>query len=220
MLDLRPLALVALLLPAAGADLSDTERANLFARLSEIRRETPGATATFREEKTSPVLKRPVVTEGTIAFSPPSKFRREIRGAHPSTAVCDGRDLWIHYPAFGEVERYPLGRREMFDRALGALTAGLDLDQLEKTYKVRAAAEGDGFRLELRPKDAATQKVVEKIGLWLDRALLLERTEIDLAGGGRSVITFRDVRRAALPDRTFEFTPPAGAKITTPLGPR
>src|SRR4051794_13998385 len=106
-------ALLSLLLGAAaahGADLSPTETTELIEKMKEHRAKFPSLTADFTEEKTSRLLQKPLITSGTIAFTTPNLFRREVKGVNPSTTVCDGHELWIYYPNFNEAEHYVLGQ--------------------------------------------------------------------------------------------------------------
>jgi outer membrane lipoprotein-sorting protein len=52
----------------------------------------------------------------------------------------------------------------------------------------------------------------------LNSDLVAERTEMTQLNGDQIVTTYSNQTRATIPGSTFEFTPPAGAGITTPLG--
>jgi outer membrane lipoprotein-sorting protein len=80
----------------------------------------PSLTADFAEEKTTHLLTKPLVAQGTIAFQTPNKFRRELKGNTPSITVTDGAKLWIYYPSFKTAELYTLGQRQFFDDSIAA----------------------------------------------------------------------------------------------------
>jgi outer membrane lipoprotein-sorting protein len=44
------------------------------------------------------------------------------------------------------------------------------------------------------------------------------RTDMVQPNGDRIVTTYSNESRGAIPASTFEFTPPAGTNVTTPLG--
>src|SRR4051812_17048992 len=79
--------------PAAGAELSPAETQQLMARLHEHRAKFPSLTADFTEEKTSHLLQKPLQSQGTLFFSAPNKFRRELKGNTPSIMVSNGQKL-------------------------------------------------------------------------------------------------------------------------------
>ncbi len=48
--------------------------------------------------------------------------------------------------------------------------------------------------------------------------LQVSRTEMVQPNGDHIVTTYSNESRAPIPAATFEFTPPAGTNVTTPLG--
>ncbi len=201
----------------AQSELPAQETQDLVQKIQQLRSRTPSLTADFSEEKTSRILNKPLETRGTLAFQAPNKFRREVKGANPSTVVSDGTQLWIYYPNFNEAELYNLGQRAFFDDAIAALTAGLNFQHVAEFYKFRAFREPGGYRFVLTPKTAGARKVVREISVWLDSELMIEKTEATLSKGGSVVTRYQNQRAGALPASRFEFTPPAGAKISQPL---
>jgi outer membrane lipoprotein-sorting protein len=216
---LLPLLLLPLAFEAHAAEFDAAERAALLARLTEIRAHQPAATARFREERVTRLLQRPVVTEGTVHFQAPDKFRREIAGEHPSLTVSDGKTLWISYPGFHEAEKYTLGQRGMFDQSIAAVTAGLNFENVERFYRFRAFREEKSVRIELEPARPDLRRVLQRIVVWMEpRDLLLEKTVLTLPSGDQVTTVYTGTRRLALPPDTFTFEPPAGTRVTTPLG--
>ena len=82
------LAIVLLLMThaAPGAELSQQERVELLTQLRSMREKYPALQAEFVEERTTHLLTHPIVSEGTVFFEVPDKFRREIRGQVPVSA--------------------------------------------------------------------------------------------------------------------------------------
>jgi chaperone LolA len=202
----------------AAAELSPADTAALLERLKEHRAKFPSLTADFTEEKTTRLLQKPLVTSGTIAFTAPNLFRREVKGASPSTTVCDGRQLWIYYPNFKEAELYTLGQRSFFDDSLAALTAGLNFANVGDFYRYTALREEHGHRLVLRPKTSGLKRMLRELHVWISEDAMIVRTEALLPKDDRVVTIYKNQRAAAVPAGTFEFKPPAEAKVTTPLG--
>src|SRR5262245_51194624 len=103
--------LTALTCVAGGAPFSETELKNLLAAIRQNR----STQADFQEQRVIRLMKKPVMSSGTVWFEVPNKFRREVKGNSPSITVSDGRDLWIYYPNFKSAERYPLGKGSPLD---------------------------------------------------------------------------------------------------------
>jgi outer membrane lipoprotein carrier protein len=199
-------------------ELSADEQNALVTKLQAHRAEQPALTAEFSEERTTALLKKPISTNGTIAFQAPSKFRRDLRGDAPSLTVSDGKDLWIYYPNFKQAEHYTLGQKKFFDDSIAALTAGLNFQNVDKFFRVVASREGSGHRVVLTPKSASLRRIVTALTVWMDGDGNIQKTDATLPKGDRVVTTYKNVRPAKTSDAKFEFTPPAGVEVTTPLG--
>jgi len=199
--------------PLAPADLKA-----LLDRIRDKRAAAPQVRADFREEKTMKMMNKPVGSSGTVFFQAPNKFRREVKGNSPSITVSNGQQLWIHYPKFQSAERYELGKRSPLDAGIAAITASLNLQGVEETYNITGSREGSGYVLQLTPRAAAMKKMLQRFNIHFDEALQVERTEMWQANSDRIVTTYTNENRAPIPASTFEFTPPAGTNVTTPLG--
>ncbi len=68
------------------------------------------------------------------------------------------------------------------------------------------------------PRTASMKRVFQKLELHISDQLRAERTEMFLPNGDRIVTSYSNQTRAPVPASTFEFKPPPGTDITTPLG--
>lgn len=205
--------------PLAQAEpLAAAEQKDLLNRIREKRAAAPQVRADFREEKTLKMMTKPVVASGTVWFQAPDKFRREVKGNTPSVTVSDGETLWIHYPKFESAEKYTLGKRSPLDAGIAALTASLNLQGVEETYNITSSRDGSGYVLQLTPRASSLKKMLERFTIQLDESLQVERTEMIQPNGDRIVTVYSGESRAPIEAGMFQFTPPAGTKITTPLG--
>ncbi|HWL53231.1 MAG TPA: outer membrane lipoprotein carrier protein LolA [Chthoniobacteraceae bacterium] len=203
----------------AGEPLDSQAKTELLARLDALKARAPSLQADFSESRNSRLLKKPVASEGTIAFTVPNRFRREVKGSNPSLTVSNGKVLWLYYPNFKEAELYTLGQRAMFDDAMAALTAGLNFGQVERYYHLTATkGENDGFVITLTPKKSNLRRIVKSLTVHLDADLDVRRTEFQMPKGDAVVTEYHNVRRTSLPASTFEFTPPEGVNVSKPLG--
>ena len=209
--------LISLTSVARAAPLPDSEVKNLLARIRENRI----TQADFQEQRVIRLMKKPLVSSGRVWFQPPNKFRREVKGNSPSLTVSDGQQLWIYYPNFKSAERYPLGKRSPLDSTVAAINSALNLENIENTFQITAAKVDPpqaGYELSLIPRTASMKRVFQKLELHINDQLRAERTEMFLPNGDRIVTSYSNQTRAPVPASTFEFKPPPGTDITTPLG--
>jgi len=220
MRKLSPLLLILISLASMvrGQSLSEADVKNLLARIAERRASSPDVRADFQEQKTMHLLNKPIVSSGKIWFRAPNKFRREIGGSSPSITVSNGRDLWIYYPNFKSAEHYTLGKRSPVDAAIAAINTALNLENVEKTFQITGRKVATGYELQLLPRSPSMKRMFQKFDLRLNSDLVAARTEMTQPNGDRIVTTYSNQTRTAIPASTFEFVPPAGTAITTPLG--
>src|SRR5438067_12269756 len=202
---------------AEGAPLSEADLKNLLAGI-RVNRSTQ---ADFQEERAIRLMKKPIVSSGRISFQPPNKFRHEVKGNSPSLTVSDGRQLWIYYPNFKSAERYPLGKGSPLDSTVAAINSSLNLEDVENTFQIRATKSDPlqtGYELTLLPRAASMRRVFQKLDLRINDQLRVERTDMLLPNGDRIVTIYSNQTRGPVPASMFEFTPPPGAEVSTPLG--
>jgi outer membrane lipoprotein-sorting protein len=208
--------------------LSEVDIKNLLVRITERRATSPDLRADFQEQKAMHLLNKPIVSSGRIWFHAPNKFRREVTGNSPSVTVSNGRDLWIYYPNFKSAEHYSLGKRSPVDAAIAAINTALNLENVENTFRITGAkidppspgsgAAGNGYALQLLPRSPSMKRIFQKFDLRLNHDLVAERTEMAQPNGDQVITTYSNQTRATIPAATFEFTPPPGTAISTPLG--
>ncbi len=199
---------------AKSAPISDSELKNLLAAVRQNR----STQADFQEQRVIRLMKNPVVSSGTVSFQPPNKFRREVKGNSPSITVSSGHELWIYYPNFKSAERYPLGKGSPLDATVAAINSALNLENIENSFNITATKSDTGHELALLPRTAAMKRVFQKLDLRINDKFRVERTDMLLPNGDRIVTTYSNQTRAAISPSTFEFKPPSGTEVTTPLG--
>src|SRR5467141_5296741 len=207
------LAFLALTSIASSAPLSEADLKNLLAGIRQNR----STQADFQEQRMIRLMKKPIGSSGRIWFQPPNKFRREVKGNSPSVTVSDGRELWIYYPNFKSAERYPLGKGSPLDATVAAINSALNLENIENTFQITATKTDNGYELALLPRTASMKRVFQKLDLHINE-LRVDRTDMLLPNGDRIVTSYSNQTRAPIPSSTFEFKPPAGTEVATPLG--
>jgi outer membrane lipoprotein-sorting protein len=208
------LAFTTLISIAKTAPLSEADLKNLLAGVRENR----STQADFQEQRVIRLMKKPILSSGTIWFQSPNKFRREVKGNSPSVTVSDGRQLWIYYPNFKSAERYPLGKGSPLDSTVAAINSALNLENIENSFQISATKSDKGYELTLLPRTGSMKGVFQKLGLHIDDNLRVEHTDMLLPNGDRIVTTYSNQTRAAVPASSFDFNPPPGTEVTTPLG--
>src|SRR5271166_1265404 len=201
------LFLVGLATLADASPMTSTEIDQLVQRLQATTSRQPSLQANFREERHLAMLKEPIVNEGKVWFTLPDKIRREI----------EGRKMSIYYPNYQQVEVYDLEKRPIIKDSLHALTAGLDFREIKGYFDLQGSKDGNQYQITLIPKTAAVRKVIQSVDLTIGEDLIPEKVTVHNTKG-EVFTSFSNVRRENIPDSTFEFTPPPGTKVTTPLG--
>jgi outer membrane lipoprotein carrier protein len=202
----------------AQQPLSQPDIKSLLERIREKRVAAPQMQADFQEEKIIHLMNKPIVSTGKVWFQPPNKFRRDVKGNSPSITVSDGQQLWIYYPNFKSAEHYSLGKRSPVDSAIAAINTALNLENVENTFQISGEKLGDASTLHLLPQSSSMKRIFQKLDLRISSDLFVERTEMLQPNGDRLVTTYSNHSRVPIPESTFEFKPPAGVEITTPLG--
>jgi len=208
------LAFVTLTSLGKTAPLSEADLKNLLGGIRQNR----STQADFQEERMIRLMMKPIRSSGRIWFQPPNKFRREVKGNSPSVTVSDGRQLWIYYPNFKSAERYPLGKGSPLDSTVAAINSALNLENIENMFQINGAKTEKGYELALTPRTPSMKRAFQKLDLKINDNLRVERTDMLLPNGDRIVTTYSNQTRAPVPVSTFEFKPPPGTEITTPLG--
>ncbi|HLW36574.1 MAG TPA: outer-membrane lipoprotein carrier protein LolA [Chthoniobacterales bacterium] len=203
---------------AHAQSLSPADIKSLLARIREHRASTPDVHASFQEQKTIHLMNKPLVSSGKIWFHAPNKFRREVTGNSPSMTVSNGRDLWIYYPNFKSAEHYTLGKHSPVDAVIAAINTALNLENVENTFHITGAKTGNGYDLRLLPRSPSTKRMFQQFDLRLNSDFAAEKTDMIQPGGDQIVTVYSNQTHAAIPESTFEFTPPAGTEVATPLG--
>ncbi|MEO8438671.1 MAG: outer membrane lipoprotein carrier protein LolA [Spartobacteria bacterium] len=198
--------------------LAPNDVKNLLAQIRAKRAGAPQVQADFREEKDVHLMNKPISSSGKVWFAAPHKFRREVKGNSPSITVSDGQQLWIYYPKFQSAEQYSLGKRSPLDAAIAALTAALNLENVENSYHITATREADGYTLVLAPRNPSLKRLLQTFTIRMNNDMQVQRTQMVQPNGDRIVTAYSNESRAPIAPATFEFTPPAGTSVTTPLG--
>jgi outer membrane lipoprotein carrier protein len=218
---LSPLLLAFVILAAQLAraePLSDSDVKNLLSRIRGLRMASPNVRADFQEEKRIHLLNKPTASSGKIWFQAPNKFRREVTGNSPSVTVSNGRDLWIYYQNFKSAEHYSLGKRSPVDAAITAINTALNFDNAENTFQIGGVKTPSGFELQLLPRTSSMKRMFQRFEMRISNDLFVQRTDMVQPNGDQIVTAYSNQTRVPATASTFEFAPPPGTAVSTPLG--
>ena len=210
--------LIPLIIETHADPLSPADLKSLLAQIRDKRGAAPQMQAAFQEEKFIRLMTKPIMSGGKVWFQAPDKFRREVKGNSPSVTVGDGQQLWIYYPNFKSAEHYSLGKRSPLDATIAALLGGLNLQNVESNYHVTASKIDNGYQLDLVPRRPSLKRFFQRLSVQIDAELRAQRTEMLQPNGDRIVTTYSNHVTGSIPPSTFEFRPPPGTEITTPMG--
>ena len=187
---MRRIAALVFLLLAPGLAAAQWGVTQLFETLA---RERPGR-ATFHERKTLALLDRPVESTGELAFTPPDRLEKRTILPREERVTVDAERVTLERSG----KRHSLGLRE--NPAVAVLIEGVratlagDLAALNRSYSAGLEGTPERWRLTLRPLDPASERLVERIDIDGERAVV-KAVEIRQADGDRSVMTITPVKR-------------------------
>ena len=207
-----------------NAAAQDAGVAELLARLDEKRPDLEGRclTAAFDRRKTTPLLRRPLASSGTLTASGDA-LRWETVEPRPGTTVIAGGEMRIVYPEEKRVEVFALPPSAAAGFGPAAPLSAL-AENFEVTLADPPAWDGEeselpgliGLRLVPRDADAAAQ--VRSIGLGIEEASGAVRL-LETVDGDDSATTYRFGEPEIL-DRPCDIEPPApeGYEVVRPYG--
>ena len=209
-------------LPVAPPDGID---ASLWERMESIDAKAEAIedlTANFEQQKFTPLLKKPLVSKGTVAARG-SVMLWDTRAPEPTLMRVDEKEITIYYPNQKTAEVYPLAGQlaAMCSSPVPRLAPLLQHFTFAPAAAKDLGEQEDAGRLALRltPTDDAIREHVDNVCVLIDanRGFILAFQLID-ADGERTMIRFSDVMvNAKLDDARLRLTLPAGTKTVHPL---
>jgi outer membrane lipoprotein-sorting protein len=179
-------------------------------------------TADFEQQKFTPLLKKPMVSTGTV-LSKGSAMLWDTRSPEPTLMRVDEQEVRIYYPKQKTVEIYPIGGQ------LGALAASPlpRLSALLPHFQFAAGSastfgqkeSADRLIIQMKPSDVELREHVDSVTVMIDfdHGYILAFELID-SDGERTVIRFTDVKtNAHVADEQLNLKLPANIKIVRPL---
>ena len=146
------------------------------------------ATAHFVEHRYLHLLKKPLVSSGTLVYAAPGRLQKDTEQPRPEHLVVDGDAISIERD--GKTETLKLTdfpQIGAFIEGIRATLAG-DLAALDRLYTVSVNGSSEAWELVLQPRDAKMQEIVAAIHITGSRARI-ERIDTQERDGDRSEMT-------------------------------
>jgi outer membrane lipoprotein-sorting protein len=180
-------------------------------------------TADFVQEKRSPLLRKPLVSRGTVKAKGALALW-ETTEPEPTRMTLDPQTLRLYYPNQKTIEEYPM-------RGQLGMMAASPLPRLEAIRQSFNLLPDDGKGLPLiegvphlvpvrmTPKEAQLAKYVDHVRVLLDadRGLVLAFEMVD-PDGEQTLIRFSNIRTdSGISDDAMKLNPAPGTKVVRPL---
>lgn len=207
--------LFALLLPLfaqpQAAATNQPDAAAVMDGVQKFYQTTADFKAKFRQTYVYKVYGRTQVSSGKVFFKKPGRMRWDYDKPVPKLFVSDGQMLWVYEPQESQVFRRSL-RSSQLPVALTFMSGKGRLED-EFTGKLLASTDDKNWLLELTPKKNAGDYQVLRLKVDRTTFQVQASTVVDPVGNTNTV-EFSDIENnKGLPDKGFEFTPPAGVRI-------
>ncbi len=221
--------LLSILIAACAVEpQADNETASILKELDGKVAEVKDVSATFTERKYTALLKKPLLSTGTVRAKG-TRALWETRRPHRSVVSLGQERIQIYYPKRNALETYELSK-DGGDRAWLNCLPIPRLDRLEAGFAIEhvsvEAIAPTGYEqeqhlgLRLVPKDESLSGYIERVSVVVDRetgcVVLAEMVNPD---GDRTVIEFTKIKiNGGLKDADLDLAVPADVSETRPLG--
>ncbi len=188
------------------------------ARAAEVR----DLTADYEQSKKTPMLKKPLVTKGTVKVKG-HRTRWDTQGPHPTVMTMDPAEMRLFYPEQKTVEVYPVdaGMAKMAASPLPRISTVREQFTITEVpaKDIDPQAGAGTIGLKLTPLKESLREHVSTVRVLLDTATAFGRiVEITDSDGDVTTMTFTNVRtNTGLTDDDVLLDLPRGTTISHPL---
>ncbi len=203
MKTIQPLLLAGLFALSGLASASGPEQFKAFLA------STHSARASFQQTVTAASGRKPQLSQGTLAFSRPGRFRWVYEKPYEQLLVGDGTRLWIFDRDLNQVTVKTLGQ------ALGASPAALLAgdNAIDKNFIITDAGSTDGLEyIEAIPRNKE-EGSFDLVRIGLSGNLPKRMIVLDNFGQKTTLVFNQFERNPILSADQFRFSPPQGADV-------
>lgn len=147
----------------------------------------PSGEARFVETKHMALLSQPLVSKGTLNFTPPDKLAIRTLEPKPEALVVDGD--WIARTADGKTRRIQISAQPEAAGIVEGIRGSLSGNRtaLDNNFVLAVSGAASQWRMALTPKDGRIRKLIERIVVE-GRQNTITRITTEQADGDRSVM--------------------------------
>ncbi|CAG0990680.1 hypothetical protein PHYC_02278 [Phycisphaerales bacterium] len=192
--------------------------------LDDAASKVKGLRARFVQRKFTPMLKKPLVSSGTLAVKD-ARSRWDTERPRPSVMTIDDTSLCIFYPDQKVQEVFALTQdvRGFSGSPLPrvqTLRQHFDIAQSPLPDDTKPADQPRLLSLSLAPKAESLKAHVLRVAVIVDTSVpCATKVTMEMPDGDRTEIDFDHVVLVEqLDDKEVTFTPPAGTRVEHPLG--
>ena len=146
-------------------------------------------TADIVQEKQLAVMKKKLVSTGTVRFKKPDLFYMELKPPHASRMVLRDTAIELYLPQEKSRQQIALPAEEGLQRWLGLLAR--PITSLPEGVEVRAEQTGDSQTITITPRKAGQVRMFTVTSGADGRP---RKLSIDERNGNRTAITFKNLR--------------------------
>ena len=178
-------------------------------------------TADFQQQKKTPLLKKPLVSKGTVRVKG-ARTRWDTEQPRKTVMTIDSAELRIYYPEQKTVEVYPvaagMSRLAASPRPrLGVIREHFAIEEVAAKEIDAGAKEGEvGMRLV--PREEGLKEHVAQVRVLVDAGGVGRKVEITDADGEVTTMVFTNVRvNTGVKEEGLVLKVPAGTRESRPL---
>ncbi len=214
--------LISLLAPAASAPAAPAsapaapvsavnDAAGVMAGVQRFYQSTTDFKAKFTQTYVYKVYGRSQVSVGNVFFKKPGRMRWDYVTPVPKLFLSDGATLWVYEPQESQAFKRSLSSTQL----PVALTFMSGQGRLEDEFAgaLLQSSDGKSYLLQLTPKKNAGD--YQSLRLKVDRSTfaVTASTVVDPVGNTNTVEFSNFETNKGLPEKGFQFVPPAGVKV-------
>lgn len=149
--------------------------------------------ADFVQKRFWSSLKEPLITRGTVSFTPPDRLQWKTLPPVDSELILTGKRAIIRYPALKTEEAFDFSSQPGMGMAFENILAVFqgNFEKLEPLYDV-SVLKTKPLRIRLQPKSEKLARILENLELTFRPDFVLETVVLHEAGGDRTEITFQN----------------------------
>lgn len=206
----------------AEESVIDTDLANELAAIDAKSQEVEDLTAEFEQRKYTALLKKPLVSTGTLRIKG-SSMRWDTEEPTQSTVTMDQETIQMYYPQQATVEIYsieqgmshlagsPMFRSKMLREHFEIERGSWNVEDVEKP--------ADALVIKLLAKDEKLREHLESVTILIDATSgFVTAAEVHYPDSDGLVLVFKNVRtNSGLKDEDVKLSVPSGTKTIRPL---